>query len=192
MGTDKRHVHLGGISLLERALRTLEPVADDLLVVTRDEEGTFGRARVICDVVKDRGPMAGILTGLRAIRHLRALVIPVDMPLLRTDLLARLIVLSEGWDITVPCRGSRIEPLVGVYTTACIRELEEPVARWQTSVSDFIRSTGLAARYVTHAELHRFGDPDLLFLNVNTVEDVRKAEAHLRSPSAGASRECQS
>ncbi|MBI3974854.1 MAG: molybdenum cofactor guanylyltransferase [Armatimonadetes bacterium] len=179
LGADKRAVVLLGVPLLERAVAILQSVADDVVIVTRDETGVFRRARILSDDVPDRGPVAGLLTGLRAIRHARAVVIPIDMPLLTARFLFYLSRVSMGWDITIPTWARRLEPLVGVYSTACAQLLERSLRRRRASVADFVRSADLPVRYLTDAEIMPFGDPAQLFLNVNRREDMETAEALL-------------
>ena len=179
LGADKRSVEVLGVPLMDRAVAILESVADDLVIVTREQKGVFGRARIVSDEIPEHGPMAGLLTGLRAIRHARALVMPIDMPLLTANFLSYLVRASVGWDITVLRWARRLEPLVGVYTTACTQPLKRFLRRHRASVADFVRSTDLAVRYLTETEIRPFGDPARLFLNVNRREDLEVAEALL-------------
>lgn len=180
MVCDKRALVLGGMSLLDRALQTIDRLVDDVIVVTHGEEGTIGRARVVRDDVPARGPLGGLLTGLRRIRHLRALVVPVDMPVLAEDLLAYLGGASVGWDITVPRWRGGVEPLVGVYATRCAPHIEQ-FLRWPSaSARDFVRTVDLKVRFVGEAEVRRFGNPGEAFFNANTPEDLWEAERLLR------------
>src|SRR3990172_3381549 len=176
MGSDKRHLALRGLSLVDRALQTIDRLVDDVVVVREGEEGTIGRARVVRDDVSERGPLGGLLTGLRRVRHLRALVVPVDMPVLAEDLLAYLGSASAGWDITVPRWRGGIEPLVGVYATRCAPHIEQFLRRPSASARDFVRTTDLKVRFVGEAEVRRFGNPGEAFFNGNTPEDLREAE----------------
>jgi len=111
LGTDKGEIRLLGISLLDRAVTLCKPLTSDLLIVAREAGASRGQARIVSDEVADRGPMAGLLTGLRHARHARALVIPVDMPCLTAELLRFLVEVGAGSDITVPRWGRGMEPL---------------------------------------------------------------------------------
>jgi len=179
LGTDKRHIRLCGVSLLDRAVALCAPLTNDLVVVAQEPGERLGAARVIGDEVADRGPIGGLLTGLRHVRHPRALVIPVDMPCLTEEFL-RFLVAVGGSDITVARWGRGVEPLVGVYTRACIGPLAELVQGGTTAVHAFIQSTALRVRYVGGTEIEAFGPPERLFFNVNTWADVATAEALLQ------------
>ncbi len=177
---DKRTARVGGVPLLAWAAALLGSVADDVVVVTRDEAGARGRWHYVRDEIPERGPMGGVLTGLRILRHERALVLPVDMPLLTVDFLTYLRDAGAESDITVP-RWERLEPLVGVYSTKCLEPLEASLQRGEDSLGDFVRSTALTVRYISEEEVRRFGDPRRIFFNINVPEDVETAEALLRA-----------
>lgn len=180
MGVDKRHLRVGGITLLDRALRVIDAFVDDLDVVVHDDLTVAGRGRALRDDIPERGPLGGLLTGLRRVRHQRALVVPVDMPLLSPPLLAYLIDASAGWDITVPRWRGGVEPLVGVYARGCAAHVEQFLRRPSASARDFVRMTDLKIRFVEEAELHPFGNPGELFFNVNTPDEALEAERLLR------------
>jgi len=179
LGADKREVRILGMGLLDRAVALCAPVVADLVIVAREPGEPRRGVPVIADETPDRGPMAGLLTGLRHSRHRRALVIPVDMPLLTAEFLQFLVRASAGAEITVPRWDRGLEPLVGVYTRACLEPLAEFVASGATAVHAFVQSTTLPVRYVERAEVATFGPPERLFFNVNTPKDVAAAEALL-------------
>ncbi len=176
---DKRTFRVGGVPLLAWTASLLATVTDDVVVVTRDEAGARGRWLYVRDEVPDRGPMGGLLTGLRTIRRERALVLPVDMPLLTADFLKYLCEVSAGWDITVP-QWERLEPLVGVYSRNCLVALEASLPA-ENSLGEFVRAATLPVRYVGEEEIRRFGDPRQIFFNINYPEDVPAVEALLRA-----------
>ena len=176
---DKRTARVGGVPLLAWTAALQGSVADDVVVVTRDEAGARGRWHYVRDEIPERGPMGGVLTGLRIVRHERALVLPVDMPLLTVDFLTYLRDAGAEADITVP-RWEHLEPLVGVYSRKCLEPLEASLQRGEDSLGDYVRSTALTVRYISEEEVRRFGDPRRLFFNINVPEDVETAEALLR------------
>lgn len=175
---DKRMARVRGIPLLAWTAALLGSVAEDVVVVTRDEAGLRGRWRYVRDEIPDRGPMCGLLTGLRAVRHGRALVLAVDMPLVTVDFLKYLAEAGTEADITLP-RWERIEPLVGVYARTCISPLAASLEEGRDSLGDFVQSTTLAVRFLGEEEIRRFDDPRHLFFNINVPEDVETAEVLL-------------
>jgi molybdenum cofactor guanylyltransferase len=75
-GSPKELAEYGGETLADRAWRLLEEVCDERFAVGRGGLADPGT-----------GPVAAIAAGLRAATHERAIVIPVDMPLLTPDAL---------------------------------------------------------------------------------------------------------
>ena len=187
LGTDKRAARLGDVTLLDRALGLLAAVSDDLMVAAGDPAGVPDGVRVVPDPMPHRGPMAGILAGLRLARQARLLVIPVDMPMLTPSFLRFLVDVDPGAAVTVPRWQAGLEPLVAVYHKVCAAALTELVEHGTTAIHAFITSTGLRVRHVDEPELRAHGDPARLFLNINTPEDLTRAEAVLgdhRPPDA--------
>ena len=94
MGTDKAMLAIGGRTLLDRSVATLALVCDEVVVVTRADQSLPdlpSSARVVVDRVADAGPLAGIEAALQACGSELLVVVPVDMPLVGTDLLRLLV-----------------------------------------------------------------------------------------------------
>ena len=135
---------------------------------------TERRVPVEVDAAPDRGPLAGLLAALEG-APAGALLLGVDLPLVPVALLGRLATLGRegGVDAVVPVSPRGPEPLCAVYGPGCL----EAVRR--RSADDDLKMTGFWAdvevREVGPDELAAFGDPDTLFLNVNTPEDYERA-----------------
>jgi molybdopterin-guanine dinucleotide biosynthesis protein A len=200
-GTDKRTVPLGGITLLDRAVNLLVGISGDLIIAVQRSDETRGAPgggevledlpgvrhgiRVIHDAMPDRGPMAGILAGLHQARQPRLLVIPVDMPMLTAAFLRFLVEVDPEAAVTVPSWQAGLEPLVAVYHAACAAAMAGFLARSAAAVHAFINATTLRVRRVEEQEIRRHADPSRLFLNINTPEDLTRAEALLRGSRPG-------
>jgi molybdopterin-guanine dinucleotide biosynthesis protein A len=93
MGRDKAHLELGGVTLLARAVetltRTLELLGQADAQVWVSGMDTPG-VRCLPDRVPGRGPLAGIDAAAAKFPGCRLLVLPVDMPHVSPQLLARL------------------------------------------------------------------------------------------------------
>lgn len=115
MGQDKGSLALGDETLLQRAVRVVREVADNVIVVARAGQGAPAGVRVVHDPVEDLGPLAGIAAGLAASHTELNIVIACDMPLIRPEVLRRLLDLCGDADICVPVVGGRASPLCAVY-----------------------------------------------------------------------------
>lgn len=188
LGTDKRALHLGGLTLLERAVALVAALSDDVMIAMPQDgiEEKLGRlgTRVVTDPLPDRGPMAGILAGLQHARNQRLLVIPVDMPLLTIAFLRSLVERDPGAAVTVARWRMGLEPLVAVYDRSCAAELAALVGEGTTAIHAFISSTTLRVRIVEEPEIGGYGAPADLFLNINTPGDLTQAQRRLAAPPA--------
>ncbi len=177
MGADKARVELEGMTLLERAIRTLEPLAPTIVLACgrAPRYAEFGRALAL-DRVEDGGPLAGIEAGLAASPAGYACVLAVDLPFLASVdfdvLLAR--VAADELDLCLARSDRGPEPLCGVYHTRLlprIRRLLDLGERKVTSVLEHPLD-GLALPRFAWLE---HGLAARAAANVNTPEDLERA-----------------
>ncbi len=140
-------------------------------------------ARVVLDGAVDRGPLAGLASCLREAKDAgmeALLVIPVDLPLLRTSILDQLL------DSRTPLahRGvvaridRRWQPLVGIYPTELLDEAERRLETGELRLTDFVDW----ALENDHIVAHDFGtEAQTAFQNLNTPVDYAAAAAQLGS-----------
>ena len=97
-----------------------------------------------------------------------------DLPLLPVDYLAWLAG-HEGGTV-IPCPGGDPQPLAARYSPQDLAVLE---AALEAEAPARQAVAGLDATFVGDDELTRFGDPGRIFTNVNTPDDLARAEAVL-------------
>lgn len=90
MGQDKALLDIDGESLLMRSQRLLKELGAQSVAVCRND----GAASSIQDIYPDSGPLGGIHAALMVNSELPTLVIPVDLPLIRSEDLNELIQLG--------------------------------------------------------------------------------------------------
>jgi len=175
LGTDKVLLRLHGDWLLERILNSLAVLSNDVFIVGNDRpEFEALEVRVVADDPAGQGPLGGIYSGLKAMRHPRGLFVACDMPLLNLPLLRYMILLSADFDAVVPAVGDLFEPLHAIYSQACIRPIEELLQRGEMRVSGFLAH--VRVRRVTEDELSLFDPQHLSFFNINTAADLDLAQ----------------
>jgi molybdopterin-guanine dinucleotide biosynthesis protein A len=173
MGQDKASLALDGVTLLERSIQRLERVAEDILVVGRGQASAALAVRYLSDELPGRGPLAGMLTGLRAAQHSRCLVVACDLPFLNPDVLRYLLSRSPGYDAVVPCVGGRAQVLHAVYTRAAIPAIEQQLRDGVLQVERLLGR--VTALWIDETEIAAI-DPGLRsFANVNTPAEWLRA-----------------
>lgn len=185
-GLPKGLERVGGVRIIDRVAGALGGVTDDLWLIANDPaaEAWLPGARRGADLVPNAGGLGGIHAALSH-AGCAVLVVAWDMPFVPGDLLARLRVLGDGADIAVPESGSRrgVEPLCAYYAPSCLPAIERSLDAGDRRVVGFhgqLRVARLPAGAVA-----AYGDPDILFMNVNTPDDLARAEAHATTTDGG-------
>jgi len=173
MGGDKAFADFAGVTLLDWVVSRLAPGFRSAFIVAKDP-GRFRRfgLPVVADVMPESVSAVGVYTALLATPTERVLCLACDMPFVTPRLLRCLATGSEGHDVFVPRHGPYLQPLCAVYArsatdafAAMLDEGERRIDRFYTRVdTGYLEMDG-----------GRFGDPDDLFANVNTPEELRAA-----------------
>jgi molybdopterin-guanine dinucleotide biosynthesis protein A len=183
MGYHKGLFEVDGRPLISRVTDALVGVSDDLLCVTCEPtpyQFESHRLRFTPDEGElSRGPLSGIAGALAAARHEWCVVAAVDMPLLKTEVLERLIQWAHGdADVVVPIiESDRPEALHAVYRKSCLAPARAALAAGQRKVASFFGEVRVVR--VAREELCDIEGYLESFININTraaLEQVRKDE----------------
>ena len=138
MGHDKADLTIGGQTLVQRSVELLRNLGLPVTVSAR--EGQIFNVPD-CDRVNDAEPTLGPLGGLRSVMKAHpnygVLVIPVDMPLLKSATLRQLMANRDPNAVATAFRNSedgRIEPLCCIYEPAALDLIRSAVASGQFSL----------------------------------------------------------
>lgn len=181
-GAPKGLERVGGERILDRVVGTIVAATNQspILVANTSEAGSWIEGlRVVSDVLPNCGSLGGIYTAVEAVDE-PVMVVAWDMPFLTPDLLEKLMASSEGYDVMVPESDGPLgfEPLCAVYGPGCASHI-------RSSLEDEDYRTTAFHEHVKVGRLERekvneFGDPGRLFFNVNTREDLNRAEGMWR------------
>ena len=175
-GRPKALMELGGRRIIERVVAALDGVIDDLLIVTNTPElYAFLGLPMVPDVYPEGGSLGGIYTGLKAAPGEAAFTVACDMPFLRRDVM-RLVVERAGLgDVVIPRVGDQYETLHAVYQKTCLPPMEERLLKGQLKIVGFFDRVRVVV--IEEAEVARYADPAVVFMNVNTPEELARARA---------------
>lgn len=163
MGEDKCDLVFDGETLLNLQIDKLRSIGIDDIIAS-GYRGKNVKAKVVHDDIM-KGPLSGILLGLKEIENDRAFVISVDVPLVKRTCIKKIIDYSYEKDLEMAMirhNGNR-EPLMGVYKKSLIPVIEDILNGDKYSVMKL-------ADMVRH-EFLDIDDDDKYFLNVNNKED---------------------
>jgi molybdopterin-guanine dinucleotide biosynthesis protein A len=173
-GQPKALLELGGRRIVERVLAALAPAVDDVLVVTNTPElYAFLGLPMVGDVYPDHGSLGGIYSGLKAARGQSAFTVACDMPFLHPDVVKLVVARADQGDVVVPRVGDQHETMHAAYAKACLPHIEERLRAGQLRIVEFFPRVRVVE--IAEADVARFRDPAIAFMNVNTPAELERA-----------------
>lgn len=187
-GVEKAFCRLAGRPMIEVVTSALAPQVGRIVINANGDAARFHSLGlpVVADGMADyQGPLAGVLAGLEWAKRTGAggshvLTVPVDVPFLPADLVARLARHLRPGVVVVAASGGRMHPVVAAWPMGLAadlaaylegngpRKVATYVARHPLVVQDFDVTDGK--------------DP---FANVNTPDELAAAERVLAGAGAG-------
>jgi molybdopterin-guanine dinucleotide biosynthesis protein A len=182
-GRPKGLLEVGGRRILDRVADTVAAVtgAPPLLVANAPDAPTWRPdLETIPDARPGSGSLGGIYTAVAAAPG-PVLCVAWDMPFVSAALLEALVAgaASGGFDAFLPESGGRrgLEPLCAVYGPACRAAIERRLDAGDLKAISFHADVRVGILSLDRIRDFGGGDPDELFFNVNTPEDLERAEA---------------
>jgi molybdopterin-guanine dinucleotide biosynthesis protein A len=185
MGRAKALLPFGTQTLIERVVHRLEPLAEEVLVVSGPHLvlPPLGKARVIEDDTPLQGPVAAILYGLRAAHTDVSFVCGCDHPFISPAVVRRLVERAQGAPGAVAVFGEIAQPLMAVYRRSVADLAAAMLAAGERRAVDLVRRAALVE--VGEQEILGLDPAGTGFLDVDTPDAYRRA---LEMISADASR----
>jgi molybdopterin-guanine dinucleotide biosynthesis protein A len=175
MGQDKAAVTLNGLTLLQHALAALREVCGDVAILGKQElYGALGQ--VYEDIFPGCGPLGGIHAALSNSKTQFNLIIAVDTPFLAPKFLSYLADRAIDSDaiVTTPEIDDYTQPLCTVYSLDFRSIAEQALKKGNYKIVPlFPRDRTLV---IKEAELRRFAFAADMFENLNTPEDLARAQ----------------
>ena len=183
-GRPKALIELGGRRIIDRVADVVRAVADDVLIVTNTPDLYAGLGLpMVPDVFPDHGSLGGIYSGLRAARGDAAFTVACDMPFLMVEV-ARLVTERAGEaDVVVPKVGEQWETLHACYGPACLGPIETRLRAGRLKIVGFFDDVRVLS--IDEDEVARFRAPEVVFMNVNTPEELEAARRLLPALESG-------
>ena len=174
---------LAGKPLIVHVLERISASVDNIVVVTRPgqelpaEAALHFHPAVFQDLYPGAGPLGGLLTGLSAADSFPAIAVACDMPFLEPALLRGLLKVMQGYDAAVPVKDDRPQPLCAAYAETCIDSLKARLEANQLRMTDWLDD--IRVRRILDEDWQPLDPEGLSFFNLNTPDDLAKAEAML-------------
>jgi molybdopterin-guanine dinucleotide biosynthesis protein A len=188
LGRDKCLIALVGKPLVLHVVDNVSSVVDEKVVVVGSNaikeklSKIFkSKIRVLVDKYEGQSPLVGALTGFESVDAEYSLLLPCDTPFVSAEIAELLLDLCVDKSAVIPrWPNGYIEPLQAVYNTkSAIEAAKKALNEGKLDLLSMINHLH-GVRYVSTLVLQQL-DPKLLtFFNVNTSEDLKRAEFMLR------------
>ncbi len=179
-GDIKAFAQVGETRIIDRVITALRSAADDVVLSANDPE-TYASVGLPSrsDLVPDLGALGGIHAALHWAKERGddgVMVAACDMPFPSATLLQVIRQHAAQHDAVLPGSGSRrgVEPLFGYYAVHCLSAIDAAIARDDRRVIGFHDDVDVFRLPLDEVQKH--GDPALLFMNVNTREELETAQ----------------
>jgi len=177
-GYDKGLMALNGRPLISYVVAALRPQVSRLIISANRHVARYERLGF--RVVSDRspsyaGPLAGVASALAVVETEYVVTAPCDSPWLAPDLASRLgrtLAAERGQVAAARCQG-RLHPTFALIPGNLRDDLDEALARGQRKAEAWLRDHDLA--------IADFDDQPGAFINVNTPDELARAEMYLRT-----------
>jgi len=178
MGEDKALKPFLGRPLIQRVMDRVSPIADELIVTTnRPEDYSFIQARLVSDLIPDRGALGGLYTAIASATHPIVAVVACDMPFASPKLIGGMneLMVQHEADVVIAKSDGGYEPIHAVYRReTCLPAIESAIHADKWKVISWFQQVKVYE--LTAAELNSFNPDGLAFWNVNTPEEFAEAE----------------
>lgn len=176
MGRNKALLEIDGVSLIRRAAGVLEGMFSEVFVVAGDSAPYEGMGfRVASDICPGNDSLGGLHAAVSMARGSRVFTAGCDMPLLRPALISAMASMADGWDVVVPVRSGRPEPLCAFYGKKCEAPIRESISGGDLKMTGF--HPKVRVRRIEEAEWRQWDPEGASFLNANTPDEFDRIKA---------------
>lgn len=174
MGFDKQFLEISNKRLLESLIAQLKLEFKEIIIVTNKMENyTNFHCKVICDEIKEIGPLGGIHVALKESKSKYTYFLACDMPNIDLEYIKSMKSNLKDKDIDACVNKNidgKIEPFNGFYNKRVINQIEINLSKGDKSLMYLIKS--LNTFYMTQSTGK--DNKNEMFLNLNTKEDLNK------------------
>jgi len=165
MPINKKYLKIENSFLLDRVISNASDLFENIIVSTSEEfSSEHKNIKIVLDTYINRGPLAGILTGLKNSLNDNNFIIAADIPEISKELISELYSFTEKHEIVVPRSGEKkLEPLFGFYKKSIIPYLEENLSKGNNKVLDIYKHSLLKIVDMKRSDW---------FFNLNTEPDL--------------------
>jgi molybdopterin-guanine dinucleotide biosynthesis protein A len=165
MNEDKGLMLLDGKPMIQYVIDVLKPLVNDLIIISNNPDYEQFGYLIYSDLIKEKGPLVGIYTGLFYSESETNIVLSCDVPYVNEDLLSFLLKEHKNHQITIPTKGERTHQLIGVFSKSCEPVFGISLEKDELKLLEAFKNLNLNIVDANHFETQ-------LFKNINSQNDL--------------------
>ena len=172
MGENKSFLKLGDKTIIENIISLMNSIFSDVILIT-NEPSEYRKLNIpiFQDVYKQKGPLAGIHSGLVNSKTDSNFIISCDLPLMSKEVIEYIINFKTEKSITLCKADGYIQQLAGIYSKSLIPVIENIfTAERKHSVYALLDKVDSEIIEIEKLEFYKKD----LFLNMNRPEDYNR------------------
>ncbi|MDE5422670.1 molybdenum cofactor guanylyltransferase [Ancylomarina sp. DW003] len=171
MGQEKGLVKYQDKTLIEYAIESIQPLCDDLVISTANENYQYLSLPLIADEIPDCGPIGGIYTCMKNKPADVYLIISCDVPHVPTELFVELLQKLDGNAVIPVGEDERKQPLIACYSSEAFSFFEDAMKSNDLKMMNLLKQ--LNPKYYKLSPAADFYKSDI-FCNLNSKDDMLK------------------
>jgi molybdenum cofactor guanylyltransferase len=172
MGANKAFLRLGTERLIDRTVRVFRARFSEVILVTNEPLLYLDQhITIVTDLMKNKGPLMGIYTGLFYASCEHIFIAACDMPFLNDRFIQYMIDHTTDEDIVVPASPGGLEPLHAIYSKRCLGSIRRLLDADLLKITGFYK--GLRQKVIGEDVIKAYDPEGRMFMNVNTPADLQ-------------------
>jgi molybdopterin-guanine dinucleotide biosynthesis protein A len=173
MGSDKGLVLLNGKPMISYIIEILKKMQIPIIIISNNENYKQFGLPVFADIIKEKGPLGGIYTGLKNSKTESNIIVSCDVPFLSNRIIELLINKDNGYPISVVQSNGKTHPLIGLYSKKIVKKLFDTILLEKLKVRSFIEEFPLNTIELDKQEILEYENE---IRNINTQEELKNIE----------------
>ena len=169
MGEDKGLVLLNGKPMIQYVIEALKDVVSNIIIISNNASYNKFGIPVYSDLIKDKGPVGGIYTGLYHSTTELNFCISCDVPMISADFIFWLLNRSRNAFITLPMYKNKVHQMIGVYSKQVLSNFQESAEKEHLKLGQV--NNDMACEIIDIEKEYANFD-ELIFSNINTKHDL--------------------
>ena len=169
MGEDKGLVLLNGKPMIQYVVEALKEVVSDISIISNNASYNQFGIPVYSDIIKDKGPVGGIYTGLYNSKTELNFCISCDVPMISSDFIFWLLNRSGNAFVTLPKYKDKVHQMIGVYSKQVLSNFQESAEKEHLKLSQV--NNDMACEIIDIEKEYANFD-ELIFSNINTKNEL--------------------